>query len=133
MKRNKLLTILFIVIGLLIAVVVSFVVLVSSRVKKEMVVTVGEELSIDEFRRYSWDKGVFNWIEKPDTSTCGEKSGKIQVFPINYQIKLIVSESGENSGDSETTVSKHPTESPIPDTTAPVVTTRKLTMYAEDY
>ena len=127
MKRNKLLTILLTVIGLLVVVVVSFVVLVASRVKKEITVNVGEEISIDEFRRYSWDKGVFTWIEEPDTSSCGEKSGKIQVFPITYQVKLLVSESGSNTENSDTTVS------PVPDTTAPVVTTRKITMYAEEY
>lgn len=131
MKRNKLLTILLTVVGLLVVVVASFVVLVSSRVRNEVTVNVGEEVSIDEFRRYSWDKGVFTWIEEPDTSSCGEKKGKIQVFPITYQVKLIVSDAAKNPGDSDIMTTNKPTIKP--DTTAPVVTTRKITMYAEEY
>ena len=96
MKRNKLLTILFTVIGLLVIVVVSFVVLVSARVKKEITVSIGGEISTEDFRRFSWDKGLFSWVEKPDSSTVGEKEGKIQVFPITYRVTVVVSETGSS-------------------------------------
>ena len=136
MKRNsRLMLVLVAMVSLLILVVVSFVLLLTSRVKKEYTVEVGQETSADVFRRYEWDKGAFIWIDEPDTSTVGVKKGKIQVFPITYPITLVVKDSGIT--EEFPTI---PTETPgaddspgiLVDTTAPEVTTQQVIIYAEE-
>ncbi len=133
MKRNKLLTALVAVICFLVIVVTSFAILLFSRVKKEYSIEVGQEINAEDFRRYSWDKGNFVWVEKPDVSSEGEKEGKIQVFPITYRVTLYVMEQGAEFSPTSSVVHQQPTEPPIQDTTAPEVLTQKVTVYAEDY
>ncbi len=131
MKRNKLLLILIMTISLLILVVVSFICLLISRVKKEYSIETGQEISIEAYRRYSWDKGAFVWIEKPDTSVPGLRTGKIQVFPITYQVTLMVKEPG-TADVTPTEPAYTETPSVTADTEAPEVTVQKVTAYVEN-
>lgn len=124
MKRNKLLTVLISTICLLLLVVASFVVLVVFRVKNEYCVELGQEISAEVFRRYSWDKGAFVWTEQPDTSTPGIKEGKIQVFPITYHVTLEVKESESSTPVPTETVYADPvpTEPAVAATAVPTPT-----------
>jgi len=127
MRRNKLLTSLFVTVGFLFLVVVSFGVLLFARVNKEQTIEIGQTLNAEDFKRFSWDKGNFIWIEQPDFSSVGEKSGKIQVFPITYSVKVTVKEQGVSA------ISPVPTIPVTEDKTAPVVTAKTVVIYAEDY
>ena len=69
MKRNKLITSLIISIACLLLVIVSFCVLLFSRVKKEVTIELGQTVSAEELKRFSWDKGSFVWVEQPDVSS----------------------------------------------------------------
>lgn len=133
MKRNnRLMLVLVAMVSFLILLIVSFVLLLTSRVKNEYTVESDQEIPADVFRRYEWDKGAFIWIEKPDTSTVGTKKGKIQVFPITYQVTLIVKDSGnEEDVPTETPGADNIPEIPA-DVTAPEVITKKVTVYIED-
>lgn len=133
MKHNKLLTAFYIVIGFFVIVIVSFVALLALRVKREYHIEINQEVSADAYRRYSWDKGYFEWAEKPDTSSIGEKKGEIQVFPITYRVTLYVTAQGDSEVPSSPTSIPSPTDPPIADTTAPEVTVQKVTVYAEEY
>lgn len=126
MKRNKLITSLIISIACLLLVIVSFCVLLFSRVKKEVTIELGQTVSAEELKRFSWDKGSFVWVEQPDVSSYGEKQGKLQVFPITYKVTIFVT-------DEMATVSPNPTEPVLEDKTAPVVTVKNVSVYAEDY
>ncbi len=127
MKRKELRTVLISIVCFMISLVVAFVVLLYTRVARKIQVEVGQEVSADTFRRYDWDKGMFTWIEEPDTSTSGEKKGTIQVFPINYQVTVLVAGAGTNTGSqndlSGTTVPQAPA-----DTEAPIVTVHSVTV-----
>lgn len=113
MKRNKLLAVLISIICLYIFIVISFVMLLVTRVKKECYVEVGQEIDAGTFRRYSWDHGAFVWEEEPDTSIPGKSKGKILVFPITYQVTVQI------------------TKSAVTDDQPPVVTTQEVTVYAD--
>lgn len=113
MKRNKLLAVLISIICLYIFIVISFVMLLVTRVKKECYVEVGQEIDAGTFRRYSWDHGAFVWEEEPDTSVPGKSKGKILVFPITYQVTVQI------------------TKSAVTDDQPPVVTTQEVTVYAD--
>lgn len=126
MKRNKLITSLIISIACLLLVIVSFCVLLFSRVKKEVTIELGQTVSAEELKRFSWDKGSFVWVEQPDVSSYGEKQGKLQVFPITYKVTIFVT-------DEMAAVSPKPTEPVLEDKTAPVVTVKNVSVYAEDY
>lgn len=126
MKRNKLITSLIISIACLLLVIVSFCVLLFSRVKKEVTIELGQTVSAEELKRFSWDKGSFVWVEQPDVSSYGEKQGKLQVFPITYKVTIFVT-------DEMAAVSPNPTEPVLEDKTAPVVTVKNVSVYAEDY
>lgn len=132
MKRKKWITSLIISIGCLFLAVAAFSLLLFSRVKKEYIAEVGQTVAAEDFKRFSWDKGSFIWLEEPDVSSVGEKQGKIQVFPINYKVTVLVTEPGAETSSSSN-VEKQPTEAPIADTTSPEVTTQKITVYAEEY
>lgn len=128
MRRNELKTILILIMSLLVFIVAAFAVLLFTRVTRDYNIAAGQELSADAFRRYSWDKGMFTWVEKPDTTTPGEKKGKIQVFPITYQVTVFVSgagtsQSGQNGSDGTVEPQK-----PV-DTEAPVVTVQNVVIY----
>lgn len=130
MKRNNYLSLATIVTtSVFVLVAVSCVLLLSSRVKKEYTASVGQEIEADAFRRYEWDKGMFTWVEKPDTSVPGERTGKIQVFPFTYQITLMVT--AQDTAAAAPDDSK-PGMKPESDTTAPEVTVQKVCVYAED-
>lgn len=137
MKQNKLITMLISVIVFMLLVITMFVVLLSTRVKQEYVIEVGQEVTAEDFRRYSWDKGRFVWVEQPDTATTGEKEGKLQVFPITYQVTLIVKEQGAEVTPTiaaeQKTPTPVPTETPavVLDTEVPKVTTQIVAVYAE--
>jgi len=133
MKRNNLFTTLIVTVSFLFLVVVSFGVLLFARVKKEYTVDMGQTIEAEEFKRFSWDKGNFIWLEQPDFSSEGEKTGKIQVFPITYTVKVIVKGQDIIITPTEVSPSPVPTEPVIEDTFAPVVTTKKIVIYAEDY
>ncbi len=62
--------------------------LLVTRVKKDYSVEVGENISAEVFRQYTWDKGKFEWVEIPDTTTVGTVQGKVYVFPIAYDVTL---------------------------------------------
>lgn len=133
MKKNKLTSMLIAVITVLLCVIALFGVLLGVRVKREITIEVGQEVSTEDFRRFFWDKGAFIWVEQPDTTTVGEKKGKIEVFPITYQVTLVVTEQKKTEGLPTPTSTPLPTNPPIADTTAPEVTTQKVTVYAEEY
>ena len=130
MKSNKLLTVLIATISLLVLVVVSFVILLTSRVKREYSIEIGHEIEADAFRRYEWDKGTFTWMEQPDVKTPGKKEAKVQVFPVTYKVTLIV----KDSDITETTPTITVTQAPpvLQDTKAPMVTVQKVVIYAAD-
>jgi len=91
MKRNNHLRLVLVaMVSAVILLVLSFVLLMTSRVKKEATLEVGQEALAENFRRYEWDKGNFIWIDEPDTSVPGERTGKIQVFPFTYKVILWV-------------------------------------------
>ena len=62
--------------------------LLVTRVKKDYSVEVGENISVEVFRQYTWDKGKFEWVEIPDTTMVGTIQGKVYVFPITYDVTL---------------------------------------------
>lgn len=138
MKQNKLTTMLISVIVFMILVIMAFVVLLCTRVKREYSIEIGQEVKAEEFRRYSWDKGNYVWVELPDTNIPGEKRGKIQVFPITYQVTLLVK---EQVTDDTPVITEEPEEpTPVPtetpavvlDTEIPKVITQIVSVYAEN-
>jgi len=134
MKRNRqLMLVLIAVSSFMILVVISAVLLLASRVKSEYTAEVGQEISTDAFRRFDWDKGAFTWLEKPDTSVAGERTGKLYVFPFTYEVTLKVAEPGSSDVGTVPTKAPASTVTEINDITAPVVTTQKVIVYAEDY
>ena len=66
--------------------------LVTLRVRKECTVKAGYEVRADVFRSFSWDFGRFEWVERPDTTTPGIKTGKLYVFPMTYDVTLYVTD-----------------------------------------
>ena len=137
MKRNKLMSVFVAMIGLLVLVIVTFLVLLFTRVKWEYNVKEGEEISADVFRRYNWDKGNFVWIDQPETTTPGKKKAKIQVFPVVYKVTVIVEQ--EKTPDTAQDVVQNGEEVPdkpkateppkITDTVAPVVITKDVSIF----
>jgi len=110
MKRNNHLKLILVaIISCFVLLVLSFVLLLTSRVKKEAVTEVGQEASADSFRRYEWDKGSFIWLEEPDTTIPGERTGKIQVFPFTYEVTLWVQASDKITDTKTLTVTPEPT------------------------
>ena len=126
MKRKNLLTSLTVTIVFLFLVLFSFAVLLFVRVKREYTLEIGQTLSAEDFKRFSWDRGSFLWIEQPDVTSVGESHGKIQVFPITYPVTVFVTE-------QDISTSPMPTETMAHDTDAPIVTTKKVIVFAEDY
>ena len=133
MKRNNLLTVLIAVISLLLIVVTVFIVLLCSRVKKEYSIDLGQSISAEDLKRYSWDKGSFVWIEQPDVTSVGEKKGKIQVFPITYSVTVNVKNQSSTEITDTPTISPEPTVTPVLDVTAPEVIVKDVIVFAEDY
>ncbi|MBP3593344.1 MAG: transglutaminase domain-containing protein [Lachnospiraceae bacterium] len=133
MKRNNLLTALIAVISLLLIVVTVFIVLLCSRVKKEYSIDLGQSISAEDFKRYSWDKGSFVWIEQPDVTSEGEKKGKIQVFPITYSVTVNVKNQSSTEITDTPTITPEPTAVPVLDVTAPEVIVKDVFVFAEDY
>ena len=115
MKKNKLTAVLVAVIVLMFSVMVLFCVLLGVRVKRKIIIESGQEINIEDFRRFSWDKGAFVWVEQPEIPVAGEYKGKIEVFPIIYQVTLVV------KTQEDTNVSQAPTNSPVP-TSTPIPT-----------
>lgn len=107
-RNNYLKLILVAIISCCIFLMLFFVLLLTSRVKKEAVIEVGQSAVAESFRRYEWDKGSFIWIEKPDTTVPGERTGKIQVFPFTYKVTLWV-QAANNISDTQM-----PSETPMP-------------------
>jgi len=109
MRRNKYLKlILAVIVSCFILIVLLFVLLLTSRVKKEALIQVGQEASADDFRRYEWDKGNFTWLDKPDTTIAGERTGTIQVFPFTYKVTLWVQTTGTEA-EHTSTITPEPT------------------------
>ena len=139
MKKNKLTAVLVAVIVLMFSVMVLFCVLLGVRVKRKIIIESGQEINIEDFRRFSWDKGAFVWVEQPEIPVAGEYKGKIEVFPIIYQVTLVVKTQEDTNVSQAPTNSPVPTSTPIPtipidlDTIAPQVTTKDSSVYAEDY
>ena len=133
MKRNNLLTALIAVISFLLIVVTVFIVLLCSRVKKEYSIDLGQSISAEDFKRYSWDKGSFVWIEQPDVTSEVEKKGKIQVFPITYSVTVNVKNQSSTEITDTPTISPEPTAVPVLDVTAPEVIVKDVFVFAEDY
>lgn len=116
MKRNHhLILILAAMLSCLLLLIVSFALLLASRVKKEGAAEIGQEIAAESFRRYEWDKGAFIWIEKPDTSVQGERTGTIQVFPFNYEVTVYVKE--PERGETSVIMGQTPTANPEPTVT----------------
>lgn len=134
MRYSKLKVVLIAMVSLLALVVAFATLLLTTRVIGSYTIKAGEEISAEVFRRYDWDKGMYIWTEKPDASTVGTKTGKIQVFPFTYQVTLEVTEqSNTNPAPTEVATQPQPTTPVVQgDVTAPVVTTQKVTVYAED-
>lgn len=133
MKHKKLLGSLLLAITFLFITLVSFGLLLATRVRKEITMIVGQQLDINAYKRYDWDKGTLVWVEQPDSTTVGEKKGKIRIFPITYTITLKVTQPGGEHVSDPDSSQKVPTITPVTDTKAPIVTTKELVVYAEDY
>ncbi|MBP3568545.1 MAG: hypothetical protein J6K04_05195 [Lachnospiraceae bacterium] len=124
MKRNDLKLILISVLSMLLLIVAAFAILLFTRVVRELHITAGEEITIDEFRRYSWDQGMFTWVEEPDVTTPGKKEGKIMVFPVSYRVTVHVAPEGTMVGEKNE--NGKPEEQPLMDTEAPKVVTQTV-------